>query len=332
MTPDLDTLMAPFANGDTGPDLAYDPQRHEIEQAFEVSVSIDASGTVDEGGEADWRAIIAAINEQASRTKDIWLAVYLARAGARAGRREVVLLGLDYLAGLVERYWPTVHPQLEEYGFQGRKGACDTLASFREFVGPLQRMTLLSHPRHGRFSGADLQRFHRKGETEEGYGPFRAALADGGEAELAGIAPWADAVEAAVQRCDAVLVAQAGSEIGTNFTPVYEQLAAIRAAIDAFAPKAATPPEDVEAETQNEAPARAVAAGTAGTVRNRDDVARMLDLVIDYYRQHEPGSPVPLLLARARAWVGLSFMDVLGDIAPAALLDARLLLELREPS
>ena len=42
-----------------------------------------------------------------------------------------------------------------------------------------------------------------------------------------------------------------------------------------------------------------------------------------YYARHEPASPVPLALKRARAWVTLDFLTVLQDIAPDSLSDAR---------
>jgi type VI secretion system protein ImpA len=333
MTSDLDALLTPISDGSTGPDLAYDPDRHAIEQAFDVSVSIDASGNADASADVDWRAIIRAIKDQAGRTKDVWLAVYLARAGARAGDVGVVVLGLEYLAGLIEQYWAEVHPQLPEYGFQGRKGACDTLASYREFVGPLERIPLFHHDRHGSYTGADLQRFHRGGETEEGYGPFRAALADGGETALRAAGPRIAAIEAAVRRTDAVLVTEAGTESGTNFAPVYQLLTGISAAIRGFLPEPII--FEDEGPEPDEPEADVLAAGgknVAAVIRNRDDVRHALDLLVDYYGRAEPSSPVPLLLARARAWVELSFIDVLGDIAPAALADARMLLETRGTS
>jgi len=335
MTIDIEALLAPLEDGaGTGPDLAYDPQRHAIEAAFDAPVSIDASGIVEEVAVADWRPIVAAIEEQARRTKDVWLAVYLSRAGARAGRFDWMEAGLDYLASLVERYWPGVHPQLEEYGFQGRKGACDTLVNFREFVGPLQAAPLFSHARHGSFSGSDLQRFHRSGDAEQDYGAFRAALVDGGEAELRAIAPRLVAIETAVRRTDTVLVAEAGDESGTNFAGLYEALAAIRTAIQTFAPDAPAALGDIAAEVAGEESGRAertVSAAITG-VRNRDEVRRALALIVDYYRVHEPCSPVPLLLTRAQAWVDFSFLDVLGDIAPGAVPDVRMLLELRDRS
>jgi type VI secretion system protein ImpA len=134
-----------------------------------------------------------------------------------------------------------------------------------------------------------------------------------------------------VHRTDAVLVIQAGTETGTNFAPIYGVLAAIGAAIRVFVPEEIIVEDEWIDTDEQEMPEAASKAKTiAAVVRDRDDVRRMLDLLVDYYARHEPSSPVPLLLTRARAWVELNFMDVLGDIAPVALTDAKMLLEFRE--
>lgn len=324
MAIDPESLLAPVADADpAGPDLSYDPQRHEIEQAFEQSVSIDASGVSAPQADVDWSGIIRAIVEQSARTKDIWLAVYLCRAGARAGKLEVVEAGVRYLAGLIEHYWESAHPRLDDYGIEGRVGACDTLASFRAFVGPLRDVVLLDHPRHGSFTGEDLQRFHEGGEQEAGYGAFRATLEeDASVAHLIEAAAQFEIVEQALRDADLALSQRAGVAAATNFAPVYEMLGTVRNAARAFLPRQVT--ED-DMPTIDRAGERRV----ASALRSRDDVSSVIDLAIEYYRQNEPHSPVPLLLARAQQWIHRDFLDVLADIVPNAVDDARLLLNFR---
>ena len=46
---------------------------------------------------------------------------------------------------------------------------------------------------------------------------------------------------------------------------------------------------------------------------------RRLDELCDYYTRNEPSSPVPLLLRRAQRLVGMSFMDLLKDLAPGGI-------------
>ncbi|MFD1951490.1 ImpA family type VI secretion system protein [Sphingomonas arantia] len=325
-TPDIATLLAPVSETDrAGPDLAYDPERHEIEQAFEASVSIDTDGSSVAAADIDWRRIIGAIAGQSTRTKDIWLAVYLCRAGARAGKLDIVEAGAGYLAGLIDGYWDDVHPRLEDYGVEGRTGACDTLVRFREFIGPLRGIALLEHSRYGSFNGGDLQRFQHGGEAEDGYSAFRATLDDAGSAErLAQAAAQLDGIATLFRSVNAALALHAGAGAGTSFAPLFQALDEIGGAARAFLPG---PCE------QSDIPAGEVSAGDtptdsrgSGPVRSRDDVVRTIDSVIDYYRRAEPHSPVPLLLGRARAWVHRDFMEVLQDIAPAAVSEAQHLL------
>ena len=129
---EIDELMQPVsAEAVAGADLAYDPKRQEIEAAFEAGRLADRG----EGEAPDWPAIIVAIKQQAKLTKDASLAVYLARAGARAQRLADVALGCAFLAGMFETWWDQIHPSLQEYGFQGRKGACKSLVSTATFSG-----------------------------------------------------------------------------------------------------------------------------------------------------------------------------------------------------
>src|SRR5580698_10650551 len=219
---DVEELLAPVAEEDpVGPDLAYDAERGTIEQAFDSSVSIDTSGEAGAAAEIDWRPVIGMIEQQSTRTKDVWLAVYLCRAGARSGQLALIETGANYLAGLLERYWEKVHPQLEEYGFQGRKGPCESLGARGEFLGPLERTPLLEHPRLGRFSVADFVRFRAGAEAVEGYGMFRAALAETPDETLTEIVGRLDVIAGAIRRADAVLTANADGDTGANFQPTY---------------------------------------------------------------------------------------------------------------
>jgi type VI secretion system ImpA family protein len=331
---DLEELLAPVSEDvPTGPDLAYDPERGEIEQAFESSVSIDTSGETVEGAEIDWRPIVSLIEQQSARTKDVWLAVYLCRAGARSGQIELIETGALYLAGLLERYWEGVHPQLEEYGFQGRKGPCESLTRRGEFLGPLERAPLLQHPRLGRFSGADFERFRAGAETAEGYGMFRAALAETPEENLVEIMSRLDAIAEAFRRADAVLTANADGDTAANFKPTYDLLAQMKKAVQSFT-SAPAEPETADVEGQGDTASLTASDGPriAGRVESREDVIKALDAISDYYRRREPASPVPVALQRAREWVNLDFLSLIEDIAPAALDEAkRVLVSQRKP-
>jgi type VI secretion system protein ImpA len=56
-------------------------------------------------------------------------------------------------------------------------------------------------------------------------------------------------------------------------------------------------------------------AGSA-VINGRDDVMRSLDRICHYYARHEPSSPVPLLLQRAKRLVTMGFDEIVQDLAP----------------
>ena len=56
---------------------------------------------------------------------------------------------------------------------------------------------------------------------------------------------------------------------------------------------------------------------------SRDDALHALELAAAYFRQHEPSSPLPLLIDRAKRLAPLPFMEILRDLAPDGLLQAQ---------
>src|SRR5262249_21168410 len=71
-------------------------------------------------------------------------------------------------------------------------------------------------------------------------------------------------------------------------------------------------------EAGGAAPGRAV-----GVVRSREDAIRALDAVANFFRTTEPSSPVPMFVERAKRLVSKAFLEVLADVAPGALGEAR---------
>ncbi|MDJ0276626.1 type VI secretion system ImpA family N-terminal domain-containing protein [Sphingomonas sp. 2R-10] len=311
---DRETLLQPVSDeAPAGPDLSYDSSRETIEQAF--------SGPADE---VDWDATVRAIVEQMERTRDLWLAVYLARAGARAGRLDVVGDAFDLLAGYLERFWDSSHPSLEEYGIEGRRGACESLVRIGEFLAPLRRVPLIDHPRLGSFSGGDFERFAAEGASAEGYGQFRAALADTPVDVIARERDQLQQIRAAILRSDRVLSDQAElvGQTGTNFAATYDTIDSIVAAMRPFVVEPATSQDAADGT----ADASAIAAGSAGSapgrIASRDDVARAIDSIVEYYARVEPSSPIPIALVRIKGWITMDFVSILDDIAPGSRNEA----------
>lgn len=305
-------LLAPVSEESPGGlDLYDDPERQQIEQAFE-----------EEPSGVDWREIVSKIEAQSQRTKDLWLAVYLARAGARMGRLDVVVVGCEMLAGLLESYWDVLHPSLEEYGLQGRKAPCESLTRIGTFLGPLKRIALIEHARLGDYSAEDLERFENEGEGADGFGMFRHAVSELPADALAGTMVSLRAMRSAIERADQALMAHAEGDTGTDFKPAYQ---VIDNMLRWITPYSANPEEEApaaEIDSGNESDTISAPQRSFGRVESREDVARALDAIVEYYARREPTSPIPVALRRVRGWINMDFLAILRDIAPGSMHEA----------
>ena len=324
---DLDQLMQPVsADNVAGPDLSYDPRRQEIEGAFEAA-KLAESG---EGTAPDWPAVTRSIVELSGLSKDAWLAVYLARAGAWNQDLTQVALGCAYLAGMFETWWDAVHPSLADYGYQGRKGACESFVGFGEFLRPLKHVTLVSHHRFGQFNGEQIEQF-AKDEAAENIGLFRAAVADTEPADISKAVDLLQEIRTSIGRIDAVMTAKAEGDTGTNFATTYETLDSMRNALVTLT-GVAEPVASPDAQAQTAGDSDVGGAPTASlAIDSRAAVIRAMESIISYYSRHEPGSPIPLVLARAKGWVDMDFLSILNDINPGAAGEAKRVLSRAEP-
>ncbi len=336
MALDIESLIEPLSEEEpSGPDLSYDDERITIEGVFERPAA--GGGDDDEDDATDWRSTISMIESQMERTRDLWLPVYLMRAGARSGRFDSVVEGAELLARLCEERWPDVHPQLDEYGFIGRKTPCESLTRIGDFLGPLSRVTLIEHPRFGRFGGADFVAVSENGSDAPNYGPFRATIEATPTEDLEALVDKIDALRGSLKRVDSVMTANAEGDTATNLDPTYVAIDALRKAVTAYIPgqeceAAGASSDDAGSDGYSGSGGGGGGAGPSisGAVRSRTDVAKALDAIIHYYEQAEPASPVPFVLRRAKAWISLDFMAVLNDIAPGGLEDATRVLKGRD--
>ena len=121
----------------------------------------------------------------------------------------------------------------------------------------------------------------------------------------------------------------AGSEATPSFDPLSAQLARMGQVLRAQL--ALRPGRRRGAAAGGDARrAPAAAARSVGVVKSRQDAIRALDAVADFFRRTEPSSPIPLFLERAKRLVSKDFLEVLADIAPEAVAQARAAGGLRE--
>jgi type VI secretion system protein ImpA len=126
---------------------------------------------------------------------------------------------------------------------------------------------------------------------------------------------------AAVRSIEARMREAAGSEAAPNFDPLSTQLTKLNRFLGAQL--ALRGGGEVPAAGESDSAPATPAASAPGAIKSREDAIRALNAVAEFFRRTEPSSPIPLLLDRAKRLVSKDFLEVLADLAPDALAQAR---------
>jgi type VI secretion system protein ImpA len=120
----------------------------------------------------------------------------------------------------------------------------------------------------------------------------------------------------------ATMQTRSGFESAPDFDGLLRPLSRIDKLLTGHIPGAAAN-EPTAASASEEAPA--MPTGSVTDIKSRQDAIRALDAVSAFFRVHEPSSPVPLFIERAKRLVSKTFMEVLEDIAPDSVSHAKLI-------
>ncbi|MDE2451924.1 MAG: hypothetical protein KGO22_23290, partial [Gammaproteobacteria bacterium] len=128
------------------------------------------------------------------------------------------------------------------------------------------------------------------------------------------------ATGAALRNILATMQSRCGFEAAPDFEALLRPLARIERLLTDHLPArtAAMEPAAASAATSDAAPPM-----VSSALSSRQDAVRAIDAATAFFRSHEPSSPIPLLLERAKRLVSKSFLEVLADIAPEALSEAK---------
>lgn len=278
-----------------------------------------------EWGEIKKRAI-----EALAKSKDLRVLAFLGSAVLRTDGVPAFADTLNVAARWLDMYWLETHPLVVEDAII-RRNALNCFADPMAVVDGLRRVPLVASRVHGSFSLRDIDLASgvvapRAGDPRPSEDQINAAFAAIPPEELGRLHASVVAAVAALKSIDARMRDAAGSEATPQLDPLAAQLVRMERVLGAH----------VAAGSGNGA-AAVPAAGEAGVsgpavgvIRSRQDATAALDAVADFFRRTEPSSPIPLFLARAKRLVSKDFLQVLADIAPDAVAQARVAGGLRD--
>ncbi|RYZ11996.1 MAG: type VI secretion system protein TssA [Comamonadaceae bacterium] len=336
LTPQLvDALLIPIGDDQPcGEDLEYDAAFMALIAAAEGKAEQQFGDTVIPAVEPDWRQVAEQADAVLRRSKDVRAAVLMLRAATRLQGIEGFDAGMRLLNGLLERFWDGIHPKLDADDDNDptmRLNALAPLADERMVARDVYDALIGTAPGVGPLRVRDIAiAGNLLGATAADPG-YTTAQVQGALESIQRLRP--DALSAAVAARDQLarlrsLLTQHTSDGAsvdlTRLSGIAQMLqkAAGSAGGTAAAQPAgdAAPLEEAAPTALSASPGGAPAARTApGEIRNRQDALQMLDRVIHYLEQSEPGNPAPLLIQRAKKLIGVSFLEIMANLAPNAL-------------
>jgi len=322
---DVEALLNPLAGASpAGDDLGYDPQFASMEQAGAGKPESQYGDKVFAAEPPDWPAVHEHALALARRTRDLRVAVWLVRGGARLHGLGGVEQGLRLVHGLLDGLWDSVHPQLDASDNNDptmRLNALAPLAALEAGLADLRAASLAAV--RGSLTVRDLELGLGLADAAAGETvPTEAGVLQALQDLLAQHPHVADAAVAAQRSAAAIaalLVARVGHERATDLEPITKLLKAVASAV-ARAQGVAEPATASGVEGGSGAGGAA-----AGGIRTRADAVRELERVCDWLERNEPSNPAPLLIRRAQRLMNKSFLEIVRDLAPEGVTQIELI-------
>ncbi|WP_423458988.1 type VI secretion system protein TssA [Ottowia sp. VDI28] len=322
----VEELLKPVSeDSPCGPDLEYDPEFLALQTEAQGKPEQQFGDTVIAAVEPDWREIQSKSIALLGRTKDLRPALLLLRASTRAGGLPGFLMGARLVSQLLEAYWPALYPLLDADDGDDptmRLNALAPLADESTLIRDLYEVRLGTAAGLGPIRVRDVLTARNALAPMNGTEAMPQAAVEGGLHEI--VQAGGESVEAIralpaiVTQLGAVINDRTGRADAMDLSRLRTIAQHLKLAVGGS--PSGDPVTEVEGESAGTAvPVGAAADGPRGDIRSRQDAIQALNRVIHYLEQAEPGNPAPLLIERAKKLIGVSFLDIMADLAPNAL-------------
>jgi type VI secretion system protein ImpA len=322
---ELGALLEPISeSAAAGPDLDGTLELSAFEMTVREPEAPPIAG-VEWQDERDWRAIESTALKLLAKSRDLRIAVQLARARCQTQGLPAFCDVVRFTCELAQRHWTSVYPQLDAEGAEptARVNALEELTS-PPLLDQLRRTRLPVAPGLGPVTIKEAIASTIGGSKDAKR--VRAVLdAIGPDAVEQHLAQFR-ATREALDQLGAFVLEQSKTAVRIKplVAPQGERPGMLDVLVTLFAE--AQQRRAALSGAAGDAAAAAVASdcsasATPGVIASRSDVIATLDRVCDYYTATEPSSPVPLLLRRAQRLVPMDFLALVRDLAQERVVD-----------
>lgn len=320
MALDIESILRPTENA---ADPTLDPAWSSLEDT--PLVSEDAPPAE----QPNWHEALRECQRLLQAGKHLEVVNLLAVASLKVNGLEGLRDALELIDQLLQHHWDELLPPVENGDASSRLNVLRNLSvppgSFSDPLRLRQRLrslAILGDP--PRYSLRDLARARAKRGTETDGASGEADLVESAIAQMPAARVQSlhqvlDQCLRSLQQIDQAIVQHDSEPIMAPLIQVVEEL------------RQALPPQDVTTSQPAAAPAlpeapASTAPGQApvgrlthGSITSSQQAMAALDALCGYFQRHEPSSPIPLLLMRARGLVDKSFVDIIRDLSPDSI-------------
>ncbi|WP_409300396.1 type VI secretion system protein TssA [Pseudomonas sp. KCJK8993] len=318
-------LAAISATSPCGEDLEYDADFLHLERSAQGQPERSMGDSILPAEPPEWRGIQQQSLDLLSRSKDLRITHFLLQSTLALEGLPGLATSLELIDGLLRDYWEQLHPRLDADDDNDPTVRINALAGLASdtTIGLLRDAILTRSRTFGPVSvraalnAAGLQHF--SGESL-GSDHLAGALQDSDPEHLDAIRHALSSARSAVESIEKQVSEQVGSASGVDLSALKQPLRLALQVLGQHAPQAPDSPAEAEAEPapgqEPSAPMAPAQPRVSGEINSRDDVLRSLDRLLAYYSRHEPSSPLPVLLNRAKNLVNADFAAIVRNLIP----------------
>ncbi len=314
---ELQTLLAPLpGDAPCGADLQFEPDFQVMEEAAAGEPEREYGKTLIPAKGPNWRVVHDHAMQLSTRSRDLRLAVWLTRSGARVGGLGDAIRGLQLVHGLLLQQWDFVHPLIDAADPRGETARLNALSPLLRADAGLAdlRAARLSNQRGATLTVRDIELAATPAQAQKGEAVPTAEGVRAGIAEAAKTQPELAALMAAGAEAAKGIDQLLGERLGAARTMRMEPLMKLMDQVAQAAGSGRAPADGAPAQGPSEAAAHG--GGMSGEVSSREDAIRALDRICDWIERNEPASPAPIFIRRSQQLLQKSFIEIIRDLLP----------------
>lgn len=305
-----------------GDDLEYDADFLQLARDAEGKPERTMGESVQPAQPPQWNLIQQASAALLQRSKDLRIANYLLQSDIALNGIAGMESGLSLILQLLRQYWPHLHPQLDADDNNDSTVRINALCAIACDVNLrlLGESNLTRSPHFGSvslraaMSASGLQPLSDETLTADG---LTAALRNSDAEQLRSAYSTLSRARTTAEAIEQFVSEQVGSAQGVDLSSVKTLLKHALHILSEFGPGnlagSMAQPSVMPSSTTTPMPATA---STSTQITSRDEVLRCLERLLTYYAQHEPSSPLPVLLSRAKSLIHADFAAIVRNLIP----------------